>query len=106
MVVPDDKLALYLLMLDHPKGGAKARFFRNAGFSPDDLPTMAAALIRHGENTTLQSAEEAGYGMKYVMVGPVHAPNGRHYTIRSVWLEEKPRSEVRLVTAYPIARGS
>ncbi|WP_245524468.1 DUF6883 domain-containing protein [Methylobacterium nonmethylotrophicum] len=43
--VPGSKLVHYLLNVDHPKGGPKARFFLAFGFDPTQPETMAEALI-------------------------------------------------------------
>ncbi|MGX7703302.1 DUF6883 domain-containing protein [Methylobacterium sp. Gmos1] len=45
--VPGSKLVHYLLNVDHPKGGPKARFFLAFGFDPARPEVMAEALILH-----------------------------------------------------------
>ena len=53
----------------------------------------------------LEREEASGYGRKYILIGDIVAPNGRTYTMKSVWMEGRTGSPVRLVTAYPYTRG-
>ncbi len=41
--IPNDKIVFYLLNVDHPKGGPKARFFLSFGFDPTKPGIMADA---------------------------------------------------------------
>ena len=43
-VVQERKLTAYLLALDHPDGGAKARFLRAHGFDLSNTARLAAGL--------------------------------------------------------------
>ena len=44
---PDGKLAGYLLALDHPDGGPKARFLASFGFLADNVNDLRLALFAH-----------------------------------------------------------
>ncbi len=43
------KIERYLLNLDHPDGGGKARFFRGYGYTPLDWQRLAHDLVWHGQ---------------------------------------------------------
>jgi len=106
LVIQEEKLTRYLLVPNHPIGGPKARFFLGVGFSSGNLPRMRSALLDHGETAPLERQAVCGYGLRYTLIGAVSAPNGRIYTVKSVWMEGRPGSPVRMVTAYPYKRGS
>ncbi len=42
--IPKEKISDYLLCLEHPEGGSKARFFLSRGFSYEDWTELAEAL--------------------------------------------------------------
>lgn len=84
---------------DHPRGEAKARFFRALGFDrerPWELIEELRVLVTEGE----VSGPIAGpHGTKYVVDGIL-----RDAAVRTVWIVDPPGSGVRFVTAYPLRR--
>jgi hypothetical protein len=46
-VVPERKMALYLLNPAHPAGGSKAAFFLSFGFIVSEWQRLAGALLQH-----------------------------------------------------------
>lgn len=46
--------------------------------------------------------EETPFGTRYVIEGPLIAPNGRELQIRTVWFIEEGSRAPRFVTAYPL----
>ncbi|WP_342587201.1 DUF6883 domain-containing protein [Methylobacterium terrae] len=54
--VPGSKLAPYLLNVDPPNGGPKARFFLAFGFDPAQPEVMADALIVQGHRRSVRPA--------------------------------------------------
>ncbi len=101
LVVFRDKLTRYLMKVDHPRGGGKARFFIGVGFDQDKLDLLATALLEHGRIAPLEQKQIDEYGRRYVLIGDFHALDGEVYVLKSVWLEDEPGFGVRLVTAYP-----
>lgn len=100
--VPWEKLTDYLLSLSHPVGGPKARFFRGVGFDEthaQDLERAFLAIARSGEVT---ETVPSPHGTKYIVDGPLMAPNGSSIRVRTVWIVEHGRDRPRLVTAYPL----
>jgi hypothetical protein len=97
-----EKLTDYLLSLTHRDGRGKAVFFRAFGFSPDDWETLAEALRRHAAQNAVIKMEETPFGTRYVVEGPIHAPDGRTPNVRLVWFMGKDETNPRLATAYPL----
>ncbi|WP_279357698.1 DUF6883 domain-containing protein [Methylobacterium indicum] len=106
--VDPTKITAYLLNVDHPEGGAKARFFIARGFDPGVVAIFIAAVRQHAVALHFVRDVSNEYGVKRVYEGPLACPDGTAPHVRSVW-HKTPGSSVRmLVTAYPIgdpARG-
>lgn len=99
--VPRRKVVAYLLNPDHPDGWGKAAFFTRFGFSKRAWNVLAAALRKHALENGVASVVTTPLGVRYVIEGPIEAPNGRTPDIRSVWFHEG-NLPPRLVTAYPL----
>jgi hypothetical protein len=74
--VSEQKVRLYLLNINHPIGGAKARFFLARGFTLASWQGLGAALREHPVNNPIEGEQ------------------------RTVWMMEFG-TPARLVTAYP-----
>ena len=100
-VVASAKITDYLLNLDHPVGGAKARFFLGGGFSVEHPEGLALAMQRHFES---RQAQDTGLdrlgGLRIVVTAPLPTPDGRAPNVTSVWIVEDD-DMARFVTAYP-----
>jgi hypothetical protein len=92
------KIVDYLLGSGSIASRAKARFFESLGFSADRWEELANALRAQTRDAEISSTSTR-WGIKYVAVGVIDAPDGRRYKIVSVWIAEG--EETRLVTAYP-----
>jgi len=101
--VDSDKITKYLLNLNHPDGGPKAKFFLAGGFSLARPYQFATALIRHYEDNepTKLSAHRLG-GSKLVIEAPLPVPDGRQPRVRSVWRVPEGGRIAHFVTAYPL----
>ena len=104
LFVAPNKVWDYLLNPDHPIGGAKARFFLGVGYSRPQAEQLIADLIRHGHQGTVTEEKQSPYGIKFVVDGPLLAPNGGAYPLRTVWLEQSPGTFVLLITAHLLDR--
>ena len=100
--IPEAKVSDYLLSLTHPDGGGKARFFTQFGFSPAAWEVLAQALLRHATDHEIAKTEDSPYGLRYVVEGVLHTPDGRTPGVRSVWFVESGEDVPRFVTAYPL----
>lgn len=98
--VPQQKVVAYLLNPEHPDGWGKAAFFTRFGFSRDAWNVLADALRTHALENGVAAVVRTPLGVRYVVEGPIQAPNGRTPDIRSVWFHEGGLPP-RLVTAYP-----
>ena len=104
LIVAANKVQDYLLNPDHPIGGAKARFFLSMGYSREHYEQLIADLILHGHSGAVTEEKKSPYGVKFVVDGPLLAPNGREYPLRTVWMEQSPGTFVLLITAQLLDR--
>lgn len=100
-IVPQRKITDYLLSLTHRDGQSNARFFLRFGFMPEQWETFAQALRQHAIEHDVQQVEPSPFGTRYVIDGPLAAPDGRTPLVRVVWFTETNETIPRLVTAYP-----
>jgi hypothetical protein len=101
--VPERKLTGYLLLLSHPVGGSKARFFRRHGFDGSRADLLREELLGIAKRVDVTGTEETAYGTKYVLDGSVSTPRGEDVAIRTVWMiETRGPDAPRFVTAYPV----
>ena len=104
-IIEERKIADYLLSGSHPAGRAKAAFFRRHGFAAAAWTTLRDALLDHARTAPAISVADTPFGRKYVLEGPLAAPDGRAPRIRAVWFIEIGETRPRFVTAYPV-RGA
>jgi hypothetical protein len=102
--IPRAKIADYLLSPTHPSGRSKAAFFTQFGFSPDRWEELAAALRRHARDNDVDRSEATPFGIRYVVEGPLAAPDGKAPVVRSVWFVDAGLTRARFVTAYPLRK--
>jgi hypothetical protein len=75
-IIAPEKLTEYLLKLDHPKGGSKAKFFLSHGFSIDNLQRMINALMEHMLTYNVSEVVINPNAVNYVIDGEIRAPDG------------------------------
>jgi len=101
-IVPRRKVEDYLLDLNHPLGGAKARFFIHFGFRRERWEELVKALHEHAwENQVAENVADSD-GIAYVIEGRMNTPSGRQPRVRTVWLVETGGLAPRFITAYPL----
>jgi hypothetical protein len=100
-VIDDRKITGYLLSDSHPTGRSKARFFKQHGFRTRSWRRLRDALLAHARQSPIEMRIETQFGTKYILVGPLAAPDGRTPTIPAVWFVERGEVVPRLVTVYP-----
>lgn len=100
-IVPEAKLTKYLLNLDHPKGGAKARFFRDSlGINENDWRYLADQICQSALHSDFYRLEVTGYGVMHGAQVLITGRNGRQAVVETGWkLEEF--GPAQFVTAYP-----
>lgn len=101
-VVPEEKVTLYLLNLQHPKGRGKAKFFMQFGFSVAQWKQLADALLDHAQSHKVVKTEQTKFGIRYVIEGELGTPIARKPQVRVVWFILTDSTQPHLVTAYPL----
>jgi len=102
--VPEAKVTRYLLNPAHPAGGSKAAFFLRFGFAAARWQQLAEALLRHAKENELIEPEQIRHGTRYVVDGPLTAPDGTVLHIRSAWYIDLGSDTPRFVTAHPLPK--
>jgi len=101
-IVEPRKITDYLLARIHPAGRAKAAFFARFGFTVAEWPRLRDALLDHARSAPIASAADTPFGKKYVLEGPLAAPDGRKPEVRAVWFIANGETIPKFVTAYPV----
>jgi hypothetical protein len=103
--VSERKVRLYLLNPAHPVGGSKASFFVRFGFGAESWRELADALLQHGRDNDVVQSQQTSHGTRYVVDGPLKAPNGTTLNIRTAWFIEPGQSSPRFITAHPLPKS-
>lgn len=101
IIIPESKLTDYLLSLSHPIGHSKAVFFNKHGFHEDNHDLFKQQLEKIAQEGQKQEAVLTPFGTKNVIEGKLDSPLGHQVTIITVWMENKEKTQMSLVTAYP-----
>lgn len=101
-VVETAKVTDYLLSDTHPQGSAKAQFFVRFGFDANRPEEFKSAILMHARQHEVAVCERSRFGVKYVIDGPLEAPDGRSPPVRAVWFIEEVAPAPRLVTVVPM----
>jgi hypothetical protein len=103
--VPERKVTHYLLNPAHPAGGSKATFFLRYGFTVAEWQRLAEALLRHARENEVAAVEQTAHGHRYVVDGPLTAPDGSRLNVRSAWYINPGGGGIaRFVTAHPLPK--
>ncbi len=102
--VPERKVTHYLLNPGHPAGGSKAGFFLRHGFAVADWQRLAEALLRQARENEVVETEQTLHGVRYVVDGPLAAPDGTSLNVRTAWYINPGGDEPRFVTAHPLPK--
>jgi hypothetical protein len=63
-VISKKKVTQYLLNIDHPDGGSKARFFINYGFTRAKWQTFAQAICQQAASHVVKPTIETPFGTR------------------------------------------
>ena len=98
-----DKLDRYLLNLEHPIGGSKAKWFEKAlGFTKENMNNLAKQIVFDETKATQTALTE--YGAKFNQLIKVEGANGKIIEVNFAWMKNKEDGFVRLVTAIPTSK--
>ena len=96
------KVKDYLLNINHPDGGPKAKLLLNLGFSASDASLLENAIVDHATSNDVSAVITTPFGEKYLIEGPIETPARKILKIRSVWVKELNGELIKFVTLYPI----
>lgn len=102
--ISETKIVKYLLSTTHRAGKSKASFFMEFGFDPQRWEELARALKQHVMDNEITREEKTTFGTRYVIDGPLKAPDGRWLNIRSAWFVDDEGDTPRFITAHPLRR--
>jgi len=88
-VIPTDKLMLYALSPDHPRGRHKARVFRSAlGIGQADWRYLHDQIRDAVVGAPARGTRITPFGILYDIVVLVDGLNGSTYPVATIWLVE------------------
>src|SRR3954463_2587897 len=96
-VVPERKITDYLLSETNRDGRHKAAFFQRFGYAMSHWRRLRDDLLTHVD-LPVAWTEKSPFGMRYIIEGIIHAPDGREPRIRTEWFIEHGTDFARLVT--------
>jgi hypothetical protein len=102
--IREAKIAKYLLSTTHRAGKSKAVFFMEFGFEPQRWEELDRALRQHATENEVAREERTRFGTRYVIDGPLQAPDGRMLNVRTAWFIDNEGDAPRFITAHPLRR--
>ena len=96
------KLDTYLLEPNHPVGGSKAKWFKEAlGFTRDNSIDLGKQIV-FDPNKAIQTASNV-HGTKFSQIISVHGANGKVIDVEFIFIKNND-GVIRLVTSIPTKR--
>ena len=99
-LVAIEKLTDYLLNVDHPDGGPKARVLAHAGFRAEAPEEFEQALRQQHLTRDARLGKPSLFGRKYEITGRLTGPSGEVF-VTSVWIIRHGETVPRLITVVP-----
>ncbi len=100
-VIEQDKLVLYLLDVEHLRGGSKAKLLNSLGYDSKNWQQLANDLRLQHLQLDVLGERETLWGKRYDIVAPLTGPNGDTVLFHSVWQIDLGTDRPRLITMYP-----
>lgn len=100
--VEEVKIKTYLLKLDHPVGGSKAKFFLGRGFTAADWEGMVDALRYHAKHNFITKIKVTPFATNFSLDCNLPTPDKSSPCIRTVWEVRPNDPRPRLITAHPL----
>jgi hypothetical protein len=97
--IAKEKLLDYLLDEENSKG--KSIFFNLFGYFKDNFEDLAVDLLKLASSGEISETEQTKFGLKFIILESIIAPNGRSIIMTSVWIIKNDEDFPRFVTAYP-----
>jgi hypothetical protein len=102
--IREAKIVKYLLSTSHRAGKSKAAFFMEFGFEPERWEELDRALRQHATDNEVARDEKTRFGTRYVIDGPLQAPDGRMLNVGTAWFIDNEGDAPRFITAHPLRR--
>jgi Domain of unknown function (DUF6883) len=99
IIIEESKLSDYLLNPNHPDGGVKAKFLIEKKFDKDSFKT---AHTKQAEGEDVKEIKKTEFGTKYIIESEIKSPDGKSFSLRSVWIVYLSEKFVKFITAYPV----
>jgi hypothetical protein len=100
-IIEEAKIARYLLDINHPDGGGKARLLVSLGYDPSDWGQLADDLRNMHLTEDYVVKRLTPWGKRFEIVAPLTGPSGDTVLFRSVWQVDIGQTAPRLITMYP-----
>jgi hypothetical protein len=100
-IIDSDKLVRYLLDVDHPQGGPKARLLVSLGYATAKWRQLEHDVRRWHLTEDYLAANQSRWGIRYEIVAPLTGPSADTVLFRSIWQIDLGTDLPRLITMYP-----
>ena len=100
-IIEGSKVVEYLLKLDHPRGGGKAKLLISIGYDPKNWQQLADDLRQQHLNAEVVEDHDSPWGNRYDIVAPLCGPQGDTIMFRSIWQIGLGSDQPRLITMHP-----
>lgn len=100
-IIPRDKLANYLLDLEHRRGGSKAKLQISLGYEAASWKVLAEDIRREHLVADVIEQHNCEWGNRYEIVAPLIGPSDDTVMFRSIWQIDLGTDCPRLITMYP-----
>ena len=95
------KISDYLLNVNHPDGGTKAKLLISLGFDINNASVLENMITKHATGNDVSKVIATPFGEKFLVEGIIETPSGKFLQIRSVWVKESKEELLKFVTLYP-----
>lgn len=100
-IIEPEKITLYLLNIEHKRGGDKAVLLSSFGYSIEDWPLLVDDLRLYHLTVDVILVRDTPYGRRYEVRAPLITPSGRSLIVRSIWQIDIGTSQPRFITLFP-----
>lgn len=101
-IIEDNKIIFYLLNINHPDGGSKAKWFINQGFQVENINKLKDIIIRQASENKVSKTVKTNFGTKYIVEGNIKTLKGSIKKVKTIWIIPLFEDIPKLVTIYPI----
>lgn len=102
IIISKDKLVGYLLSDTHPTGKSKANFFQKHGYTKRNVDKLREQLLILINENEISKTINSEFGQKHIIDGKIHSQLKETIRVRTIWIDDPKKNEIRLVTCYPI----